>query len=161
MALPSSRLLLLGVTAAAWGAVGAALVSQFQFDMQPCPWCTLQRLIFLVIGALTAIAALVPAGGLRKALAWLATLMAACGVAAALWQHKVAALDTMGCAQTLADKILSKLGLFDLAPDVFAPTASCAEASVDMLGVPYALWSLALFALLGLTTTTLALRRHG
>ena len=161
MTRPSSRLILLGVTTAAWGAVGAALVSQFHYDMQPCPWCTLQRLIFLLIGLFTAIAALIPAAWGRKALAWLATLMAACGVAAALWQHKVAALDTMGCAQTLADKILSKLGLFDLAPDVFAPTASCADAAVDLLGVPYALWSLALFALLGLTSTAVALRRHG
>ncbi|TDM09068.1 MAG: disulfide bond formation protein B [Ideonella sp. MAG2] len=161
MALPSSRWMLLGTAAAAWGAVGAALVSQFYFDMQPCPWCTLQRLIFLLIGALCVMAALLPRAWGRKALAWLATLLAACGVAAALWQHRVAALDTMGCAQTLADKILSKLGLFDLAPDIFAPTASCAEASVDLLGVPYALWSLALFAVLGLTTTSLALRRHG
>ena len=34
-----------------FGAVGAALVSQHVFDMQPCPWCVLQRLIFVAIGA--------------------------------------------------------------------------------------------------------------
>ena len=27
-------------------ALGAALVSQHVYDMQPCPWCVLQRLIF-------------------------------------------------------------------------------------------------------------------
>ena len=46
------------VTVICWGAVGAALVSQYVFDMLPCPWCTLQRLIFLVMGSLTLLAAL-------------------------------------------------------------------------------------------------------
>jgi hypothetical protein len=36
-----------------------------------------------------------------------------------------------------------------LGAHVFAARASCAEASVAMLGVPYALWSLALFVVLG------------
>ena len=31
-------------------AVCTALVSQHVFDMQPCPWCVLQRLIFVLIG---------------------------------------------------------------------------------------------------------------
>ena len=30
-------------------AVGVALVSQHVFDMQPCPWCVLQRVVFLAI----------------------------------------------------------------------------------------------------------------
>jgi len=30
-------------------AVGVAFVSQHWFDMQPCPWCVLQRLIFVKI----------------------------------------------------------------------------------------------------------------
>jgi len=31
---------------------------------------------------------------------------------------------------------------------VFAATASCAEAKADLFGVPYELWSLALFVVL-------------
>ncbi len=33
-----------------FGAIGIALVSQHGFDMQPCAWCMLQRLIYLVVG---------------------------------------------------------------------------------------------------------------
>ena len=29
----------------AFAAVGAAAVAQYVFDMQPCPWCVLQRFI--------------------------------------------------------------------------------------------------------------------
>jgi len=132
------------ITIASFGAVAAALVSQYQFDMQPCPWCTLQRLIFLLIGSLALLGLLVPSSGVRKVLASGGLLFAVSGVASALWQHFVAAKSD-SCALTLADRIQKGLGLFDLAPSVFAPTASCAEATVDLLGIPYAFWSLALF----------------
>jgi protein dithiol:quinone oxidoreductase len=130
------------------GAVGAALVSQHVFDMQPCPWCVLQRLIFVVIAlvALLGMAWRATAGRVLAAL--LIDLLAACGVAAALWQHFVAAASE-SCNLTLADKIVNGLGLDGLAPEVFAARASCAEAAVRLAGVPYAFWSGALFLLLG------------
>ncbi|GAA0762930.1 disulfide bond formation protein B [Ideonella azotifigens] len=130
-----------------FGAVGFALFAQYRLDMLPCPWCTLQRLIFLVIGVLALLAAAVR--GLRKPLAGLGLLLSLAGVASALWQHFYAAASA-SCNLTLADKILDKLGLFELAPSVFAPMASCADAAVNLLGVPFAFWSLALFALCGL-----------
>lgn len=141
--------LLAFVALACFGGVGLALLSQYRFDMPPCPWCTLQRLIFLVIGTLALLGLLLRSNGVRRVLAVGGVLFALCGAAAALWQHFVAAKSD-SCALTLADRLLSALGLFDAAPSVFAPTASCAEAAVNLLGVPYAFWSLALFVLCGL-----------
>jgi disulfide bond formation protein DsbB len=134
------------IALACFGAVGAALVSQYRFDMQPCPWCTLQRLIFLIVGALALLGLLIPSNGVRKVLAFGGLLFALSGAASALWQHFVAA-SSDSCNLTLADRIQKSLGLFDLAPSVFAPMASCAEAAVNLLGIPYAFWSLALFLL--------------
>ena len=139
----------LGLAAAlAFAGVAAALVSQHVYDMQPCAWCVLQRVIFIAIG-LVALAGLLwrtRTGTLAVSAG--AVLLAGCGVASALWQHFVAASST-SCRLTLADRIVGSLGLDGLAPEVFAARASCAEASVAMLGVPYALWSLALFVVLG------------
>ena len=42
---------LLAIAALAFGAVAVALLTQHSFGMAPCPWCVLQRLIFVVIGA--------------------------------------------------------------------------------------------------------------
>ena len=40
----------LAVTAlACLAAIGVALVSQHVYDMQPCPWCVLQRAVFAAI----------------------------------------------------------------------------------------------------------------
>jgi len=145
----SPRLVLLAVALACFGGVAAALVSQYRFDMQPCPWCTLQRLIYLVIGVLALLGALLPSVGLRILLAASGVLFAFAGMVSALWQQFVAAASA-SCNLTLADRILQALGLYDLAPEVFAPMASCADAAVSLLGIPYAFWSLALFALCGM-----------
>ncbi|MBN8486301.1 MAG: disulfide bond formation protein B [Burkholderiales bacterium] len=149
------RLLLVLTALACWASVGLALLSQYRFDMPPCPWCSLQRLIFLLLGAVALLGAVV--APLRKPLAALGVLLAASGAAAALWQHFVAAASA-SCNMTLADRILESLGLLDWAPEVFMPMASCADAAVNLLGVPYAFWSLALFALAGLACLA-ALRR--
>ena len=56
---PPSAARLFGLVAGvALAGVGAALVSQHVFDMQPCPWCVLQRLIFVVIAAAAGVGAL-------------------------------------------------------------------------------------------------------
>lgn len=142
----AARTMAVLVSVFSFGAVFVALISQYQFGMQPCPWCTFQRLIFLVIGVLALLCAAWPGGGLGRSLSAVTVCMALGGVASALWQHFVAA-KSGSCAMTLADHILDRLGLFRLLPSVFEPKASCAEAAVRLLGLPYEFWSLALFVI--------------
>lgn len=137
--------------------VAAALVSQHVFDMQPCPWCVLQRAIFVAIALAALPGLLVRSAPLRRASAAVFGLLAVSGVAAALWQHFVAASST-SCNLTLADRIMSGLGLDSLLPEVFAAYASCADAAVDLLGLPYEFYSLALYLLLAAAAVAL-LRR--
>jgi protein dithiol:quinone oxidoreductase len=137
---------LIVIAVACLAAVGAALASQHLFDMQPCPWCVLQRLIFVAIAVVCLAGAALPLAAARAGAAVLALLLALAGIAAALWQHFKAAASA-SCNLTLAEKILSSLQLDSALPDVFAPRASCADAAVNLLGVPYDFWSLALFVL--------------
>ena len=131
------------------GALAAALVSQHVFEMLPCPWCVLQRAIFVVIALACVLGLLWRSAAGRVASSILISLLAASGVAAAVWQHFVSA-KSASCNLTLADKIISAMKLDTLLPSVFSATASCADAAVNLLGVPYAFWSLGLFAGLGL-----------
>lgn len=131
--------------------VAGALYSQHQLGMQPCPWCILQRVIYLAIAFVALMAAAMPAPrqgpGLPAALsAGLIALLGLCGGAAALYQNLVAS-KLPSCDMTLADKIISGLGLDAWQPEVFEVRASCADAAVKLLGVPYELWSLSLYAL--------------
>ncbi len=138
-------------------AVGGAMTLQHAFDYQPCPWCILQRLIFVAI-VITALAGLVPMRAARRVAAALIGALAACGVAAALWQHFVAAASA-SCDMTLADRIIRGLGVDELWAYAFAPYASCADAAVKVLGVPFEFYSLAVFAaVLGLAIWALTRR---
>lgn len=132
----------------AFGSLGAALVSQHVYDMQPCPWCVMQRLIFVVIGivALLGLAWRSPLG--RRGAGALVALFAVAGIAAALWQHFVAAASA-SCNLTFADRLMSATRLDGLLPEVFAAYASCADAKVNLFGLPYEYWSLAGFILAG------------
>jgi disulfide bond formation protein DsbB len=151
---------LLLIAAASFGAVAAALVSQHVFDMQPCPWCVLQRLVFVAIG-LAALLGLVWRSALgQRLLPLLLLALCSAGMAAALWQHFVAA-SSASCNLTLADRIVAGLQLDSLLPAVFQATATCADAAVRLAGVPYEFWSLGLFGLIEAGAVMLFLRRAG
>ncbi len=145
----SPRTLLAAAGLACAASVGLALLAQHQFHMQPCPWCILQRLIFIVLAGLCLLGSALPAALLRRLLAAIALPFAAGGMAAALWQHFVAA-KTSSCAMTLADRIVMASGLDVRFPEWFEVRATCADAAVSVFGVPFEFWSLALFAAVGL-----------
>jgi len=131
-------------------AIAVALVSQYGFNVQPCPWCVLQRLLFLVIALAGALGLPRRMIRYRIVVGALVLILALLGVAAAAWQHFVAAKSN-ACDLTLAYKIVGMdLHLDQLLPSVFEPRATCADAAVNLLGIPYDFWSLGVFAVIGL-----------
>jgi len=153
--------LLAGMAIASLLAVAGALYTQHVMGMLPCAWCVLQRLIFVAVAVaalLGLVVSLVLPGELGTRLgAGLALVLAGLGMGAALWQHFVANASA-SCNMTLADRVMGATGLDGRFPEVFAAYASCADAKVDLLGLPYEFWSLALFALLALAALRVLMR---
>ncbi len=149
MAKLSPRLVLSLMGLACGVSVVLALLAQHKFGMEPCPWCILQRMIFIVLTVLCLVAAAMPAAALRRALSALTLPLTLGGMAAALWQHFVAAKSS-SCALTFADKVITFVGADTRWPDIFEVRASCADAAATVLGVPFEFWSLALFAVVGM-----------
>lgn len=135
---------------AALAAVAVALVSQYRFGMQPCPWCVLQRLILVFIGLFGLLGWLARPRPIFMASGGLIVALSGCGAAAALYQHFVAA-KTASCNMTLADRIVGGLQADTWLPSIFEVRASCADAAAKLLGVPYEFLSLVLFLILGIT----------
>jgi disulfide bond formation protein DsbB len=147
------------VLVAAPAAVAAALVSQYAFDMLPCAWCVLQRLIFLVIAAVSALALWLRPPLARAVLGGINILLAGSGIASALYQHMVAA-DSSSCRLSLAEQIIGgSLHLDTLLPSVFEIRVGCSAGATTLLGIPYEFWSMVAFGLIALTSV-LALRPH-
>ncbi|RZT97920.1 disulfide bond formation protein B [Rivibacter subsaxonicus] len=146
--LPRGVLALVALVAVS--AVGAALVSQHVFDMKPCPWCIFQRVVFLAIALAAFIGWISKPRGITVASATAVLLLALGGVAAAVFQNRVAALDS-SCALTFADRFLFATGLESSLPYLFQVTATCMEAaSYRLLGLPFEVWSGLLFVLIAL-----------
>ena len=154
---PRLMLLVLGLLCVS--SVGLAFLAQHRFEMQPCPWCILQRIQFLVLGALTLVAAGLPSSLGRRVLSALTLPVALSGVAAALWQHFVAAKST-SCALTLADRVISATGLDTRWPEWFEVRANCSDASAILMGMPFEFWSLALFAVAAVVLLINAMTPH-
>jgi disulfide bond formation protein DsbB len=139
-------------------AITSALVLQHVFDVQPCAWCVLLRLIFIALGIVGIIGWLVQGQRLlRLFTALLALALALSGVATGLYLHLVAS-HSSSCDFTLADKIVLALGLDQSLPMVFKVGASCDAAVALVLGVPSALWAVAL-SVASIVVTVKALRR--
>lgn len=148
-----------------FGAVAVALVSQHRYGMEPCAWCVLQRLLFVLVGiaALVGLAWRSTAGTRAAALAGI--VVADAGIAAAAWMWAVAS-KSESCNLTMADRVMNATGLPAWLPEVFEARASCADASVPLLGVDYAVWAIVGFAACSALATlagmaTLRSRRPG
>ena len=88
---PSSRVALVG-------AIGAALVSQHVYGMEPCPWCVLQRLIFLAIGAFALLGLVWRGAAGARVVGTFALLLAASGLrGGALAATSFAARSRLSC----------------------------------------------------------------
>ena len=125
-------------------ALGIALYTQRSWDMLPCAWCVLQRAQMALLVALGLLGFMVPGGLLLSGLSVVSLLVSVSGVAAALWLHFKASSST-SCALTLADRIVNGLGLDRAWPEMFTALASCADAAVNLWGLPYVFYSLGIF----------------
>ncbi|WP_420177899.1 disulfide bond formation protein B [Kerstersia gyiorum] len=157
---PTSRCLLLLVAFLSFAAVGVALISQYAFSLQPCAWCSMQRLIYLVLGAFALVGALMPGQGVsRRIAAAIAALLGIAGVIAAWYQHSVAA-QMFSCDRTFADRLMVDSGLEEGITWLFGIYASCMDATAYIFGIEYAIWSLVLFALMTLALVWSIFKRH-
>lgn len=155
----NTRLVLATVSALCVIAVGFALFAQHRMHMEPCPWCILQRVLYVLIAFVAGLGALFGGERFTKVSSAGAVIISITGVVAAWYQHAVAAKSS-SCAFTLADRIISGLHLDTLWPAMFEVRANCADGAVNLVGVPFEFWSLALFALLALVTAWTTVREH-
>ncbi len=139
---------LAAVALLALAALAAAVVAQYVFDMQPCPWCVLQRFIYILV-AVFALAGAFFTDRTRRVAIGLALLAALSGIGAALWQQ-LYAVNQLSCDLTFAERITTGLHLDRLFPQLFIAYASCADAAVNVIGVPFAVWSCTMYVVLAL-----------
>lgn len=155
----SHRYILTLIAGASFLGVAAALVSQHLLGMWPCAWCILQRLLFITIGLVAVIGLVLPNITIKRGALLLSALTSIAGIAAA-WHQKTVAAQSFSCDQTLADRIIVGSGLDASLPWLFGIYANCMDASVSLLGLDFAVWSLLLFLVLATASLIGLFTRH-
>lgn len=147
----SLKVLSICVMVLCFGSVVLALISQYMFDMQPCAWCILQRMIFVFIGFL-AFCSLFTNTKKSNICVWFGIeLFTTLGIAAAVYQFTVAS-KSFECGISLAEKIINMSYLNEILPSIFGVMGLCGE-SISILGIPYVLLALFMFMLISSLST--------
>jgi protein dithiol:quinone oxidoreductase len=118
--------------------------------LSPCHLCIFQRLLFMVLALLAAVAALAPRHGLvRRLSGGLFAATAAGGIGVAAYQswlqaHASASFSCGGGQPNLIERLVNWLG--ERIPDLFLATGFCEDEAVVILGLSLANWALVSFA---------------
>jgi protein dithiol:quinone oxidoreductase len=149
-----ARWIYIAVAAAAIGLVAAALFMQHVIGLNPCPLCVFQRIAYLLLAAVAALAAWRSPQPAARAFGVAAVLLGLAGAAIAAWHVRLQnAPETLSCGPGLG-VMLENFPLTQVLPKVFRGSGDCADAGMLILGLSLAGWSLVGF--LGLTLVTLA-----
>lgn len=128
--------------------VGTALYLQHIKNLDPCPWCIVQRLGFLTIGFISLVAALWRPSGIGVAIfAVLNGLVALGGVAAASYHIWLQSDDARAatCAGSLVEKLLDASHIGRWVPPVLQYDGLCTLKPWALLGLSIPEWSLVCF----------------
>lgn len=143
------------------GLLGFALYLQHLKNLDPCPWCIAQRLLFIGVGLVALVAALHRPGRIGTVLyAVLGALFAAAGVAAASYQIHLqndpkAALECMG---SWLERWLDASRVGKMIPPLLQYDGSCVLKPWSFLGLSIPGWSLTWFVILLVTFTFIAVK---
>lgn len=138
--------------------LGAAVYLQITKEMAPCPWCIIQRYIFLAIGVVCLIGAFLPAVFLRF-VAMLGTLLALAGTAAAGWLLYTHLVPTVSCGIDPMESSINTLLPAKMFPLLFESQGMCSTIYDDILGLSVSQWSTLWFVFLTIVLAMASLRR--
>lgn len=143
------------------GLLAFAYYLQYVEQQEPCPLCMLQRVAFLDMMVVFAVAA-IHGPKRRGAIVYsgLLLVMAAMGTAIAgrqVWLQHLPPDKVPACGPGL-EYMLERFPLGDALRMIFAGSGECAEAGWRFLGLTIAGWSLAWFVLLGALAVYAAMR---
>ncbi|MSQ20844.1 MAG: disulfide bond formation protein B [Betaproteobacteria bacterium] len=129
-------------------ALGAALYLQHVNNLDPCPWCVVQRILFVVIGLFALAGALHrPRAFGMTAYATVIGLLSISGIAAATYHVQLQGDPARAaqCAGSVVERLLDYLALGTIIPSLFQYDGPCTLKPWSMLGLSIPEWSLAAF----------------
>jgi disulfide bond formation protein DsbB len=144
------------------GLLGYALYLQHWRNLDPCPWCIVQRAGFMVVGLIALAGALHGPRPRGKPIYASLGLLASIGGAAAAAYHVYLQADPVRaakCAGSPVESILDQLRIGKLLPALLQYDGPCTLKPWSLLGLSIPEWSAAWFVILALAFAALLVKR--
>ncbi len=159
----SNRWLYLGGALYASGLMAFGLFLQYVKHQDPCPLCMVQRVVFIVMLVLYALAALQgPRRTGERIYASLIMVLALCGAAISarhIWIQSLPKDQVPACGPGL-DYMLETMPMGELIKQLIHGSGECAEKGWTFLTLGIPQWALLAFLALGVWSVLIALRKN-
>lgn len=160
----SNRWLYLAGALFAGGLIGYALFLQYIEHQDPCPLCMVQRVVFIAIMAVFALAALHGPGRIgERVYAGLISVLSVSGIAVAarhIWIQNLPADQVPACGPGL-DYMLETMPLANVLKQLMHGSGECAAKGWTFLTLGIPEWSLLCYIALGVWAMLIAVRKKG
>jgi len=160
----SNRWLYLAGALFAGGLIGYALFLQYVEHQDPCPLCMVQRVVFIAILIVFALAALHGPGRVgERVYAGLIALLSMSGIAVAarhIWIQNLPADQVPACGPGL-DYMLETMPLANVLKQLMHGSGECAAKGWTFLTLGIPEWSLLCYLALGVWAVLIATRKKG
>lgn len=143
------------------GLLAFALYLQHGQGLDPCPWCVVQRLGFMLVGSIALVAALHgPRATGTAVYATVGFITAVAGAAAGAYHVYLQSdpVRAMKCVGSPVETILDRLQIGRLAPGLLQYDGPCTLKPWSFLGLSIPEWSLAWFVILAIVLVGIARR---
>jgi protein dithiol:quinone oxidoreductase len=140
-----------------------ALYVQFALNIEPCPMCIFQRIVFIVMGIVFLVGAIQnPRDNGRKIYGLVLLLAAFVGIGIAarhIWIQHQPPDPFAGCAPGW-NYMISNFPLSKALKMAFTGSADCSQITWTFLGLSMPVWTLVCYALLGVGAVWAGFRRR-
>jgi len=139
------------------GLIGYALYLQHWQGLDPCPWCVVQRLGFMLVGLIALVGALHGRGAATYArVGFVAALAGAAAGGYHVWLQSDP-VRAAKCVGSTLELVLDRLAIGKLAPGLLQYDGPCTLQPWSFLGLSIPEWSTAWFVIFALVCLAIAL----
>src|SRR4030095_4625218 len=154
-----ARMIYAAIALAAVGLVAAALFMQHVVGLNPCPLCIIQRVVFLLLAVVCALAAWTSPQPPARRFGIVGLLVALIGAGVAAWHGRLKnAPELLSCGPGLG-AMLENFPLTQILPRIFRGSGDCADPGAILFGVSLPGWALAGFLVRALAAVAAIARR--
>jgi disulfide bond formation protein DsbB len=138
------------------GLLGYALYLQHWGGLDPCPWCVVQRLGFMLVGLIALVGALHGRGAATYATLGLGAALAGAAAGAYHVWLQSDPVRAAKCVGSPVELVLDKLAIGKVAPGLLQYDGPCTLKPWSFLGLSIPEWSLAWFVILAIAFLVIA-----